>query len=148
MAKSIWNAGDRQSILSRADSLQTDQRPRWGKMSVSQMVKHCTVAILGATGELPVRPKNTFLRRWPMPELFIYVLPWPKGAPTAPEFIIIDEGDLNERRLALRAAIDSFVSRGESQKLEPHAAFGVLSAKDWGALIHRHLDHHLTQFGV
>ncbi len=39
MAKSIWNAGDRQSILSRADALRPGQRSQWGKMSVSQMVK-------------------------------------------------------------------------------------------------------------
>ena len=148
MAKSIWNADDRQSILSRTDALRPGQRSHWGKMSVSQMVKHCSVAILGATGELAVKPKHTFLSRWPMPQLLIYVLPWPKGAPTAPEFIIEDDGDLDERRAALKATVESLVSRGETQKLKPHAVFGVLSAKDWGALMHRHLDHHLKQFGV
>ena len=148
MAKSIWNADDRHSILSRTDTLRPGQRSQWGKMSVSQMVKHCTVAILGATGEFPVKPKTTFLSFWPMPQLLIYVLPWPKGAPTAPEFIIEDDGDLDERRAALKATVESLVSRGETQKLEPHAVFGVLSTKDWGALMHRHLDHHLKQFGV
>ena len=90
----------------------------------AQMVKYCTVAILGATGDFPVKPKTTFLSFWPMPQLLIYVLPWPKGAPTAPEFIIEDDGDLDERRAALKATIESLISRGETQKLEPTPSSG------------------------
>ena len=94
------------------------------------------------------KSKNTPFRFWPLNKLIIYTLPWPKGAPTAPEFIVKDEGDLSERTASLRAAVDRFASRGESQTFQPHAAFGPLNAKDWGALVHRHLHHHLTQFGA
>ena len=99
---------------------------------------------LGQNAGLP----NTPFRSRPLQQLIIYVVPWPKGAPTAPEFIVTGDGDINDRRAALRAAIDKFASRGESQTFQPHAAFGVLSPKDWGALAYRHLDHHLTQFGA
>ena len=99
-------------------------------------------------GEFPVKPKNTPFRFWPIQQLVIYMLPWPKGAPTAPEYIVTDEGDFSDRRAALRAAIDKFTSRGESQTFQPHAAFGKLSPKDWGALAYRHLDQRLTQFGA
>jgi hypothetical protein len=95
-----------------------------------------------------VKPKDTPFRFWPLQQLIIYALLWPKSAPTAPEFIVTDEGDLNERRASLRAAIDKFVAKGESQSFQVHAAFGKLSPKDWGALAYRHLDHHLTQFGA
>jgi hypothetical protein len=148
MAKSIWNPSDRQSLLTRFDSLKPDQRPLWGKMSVSQMVRHCALPLLCAMGELPAKPKSTPFRHWPLQQLVIYVLPWPKGAPTAPEFIVTDEANLDDRRAALRAIIDKFASRGQSQTLFPHVAFGNLSPKDWGALAYRHLDHHLTQFGA
>lgn len=148
MAKSIWNHTDRQSLLARFDSLEPDRRPLWGKMSVSQMLRHCTLPILSAMGEFPVKPKETPLRYWPLPQLVIYFLPWPKNGPTAPEYIVTDDGDINDRRAALRAAIDKFAARGESQNFQPHAAFGILSSKDWGALAYRHLDHHLTQFGA
>jgi len=148
MAKTIWNPDDRQALLSRFDKLQPDQRPLWGKMSVTQMLKHCTVPIYAAMGEFAVTHKKTFFRIWPMQKLIIYVLPWPQGAPTAPEFMITDDGDIRERRAALRAAVDTFVSRGQSQTLQPHSAFGPLSIADWGALTHKHLDHHLKQFGA
>ncbi|MFN0104280.1 MAG: DUF1569 domain-containing protein [Bryobacteraceae bacterium] len=148
MAKSLWNPADRESLLARFDSLKPDQRPQWGEMSASKMLRHCTLPLLSTMGEFPVKPKNTLFRYWPFQPLVIYLLPWPKGAPTAPEFIITDEGDFNDRRAALRAAIDKFASRGESQTFQPHAAFGPLNPKDWGALAYRHLDHHLKQFGV
>jgi len=148
MAKSIWNPAGRQSLLARFDAIKPDQRPIWGKMTVAQMLRHCTLPILSSMGELPVKPKNTPFRFWPLQQLIIYVLPWPKGAPTAPEFIVVDDGDVDDRRAALRAAIDKFAAKGESQTLQPHPAFGTLTPKDWGALTYRHLDHHLTQFGA
>jgi len=148
MAKSIWNPTDRQSLLARFDSLRPDQRPLWGKMSVSQMLRHCTLPVLSTMGEFPVKPKNTPFRFWPLRPLIIYMLPWPKGAPTAPEYIVTDEGDFSDRRAALRAAIDKFVSRGETQTFQQHPAFGKLSPNDWGVMAYRHLDHHLTQFGA
>lgn len=148
MAKSIWNASDRAALLARFDALQPNTAAQWGKMTVSQMVRHCEVPILSTMGEYPATPKNTIFRFWPMKKLVIYYMPWPKGAPTAPEFVINDEGDLKERVAALRAAVEKFVNRGEAQVFVPHAAFGPLNAADWGALVHRHLDHHLKQFSA
>jgi hypothetical protein len=29
-----------------------------------------------------------------------------------------------------------------------HPAFGRLSGRAWGALVYRHMDHHLRQFGL
>jgi len=148
MAKSVWNPTDRESLLSRFASLTPGAPPLWGKMTVSQMVRHCTVPFYAAMGEFAVTRKKTIFGIWPMQKLIIYVLPWPKGAPTAPEFIITDDGALPERLAGLRAAIDKFASRGATQAFYPHAAFGPLTGADWGALMYRHLDHHLKQFGV
>ena len=148
MAKTVWNQQDRAALLARADSLTPDNRPQWGKMSVTQMLRHCTVPILATMGEFKVTHKKTPFRFWPLQQLIIYVLPWPKGAPTAQEFIITEDGDFQTRLAALRAAVDKFASKGPTQPLQPHAAFGTLSGDDWGALTHRHIDHHLKQFGV
>ncbi len=148
MAKSIWNPADRQALLARFDALKPNMSPVWGKMSVSQMVQHCKLPILAAMGEGKVTQKWTPFRIWPMAKLIIYVLPWPKGAPTAPEFIVRDDGDLKNRVAALREAVEKFAARGESETIQPHAAFGTLSHQDWGALQHRHLEHHLKQFNA
>ena len=148
MAKTIWNPQDRAALFARIDSLKPDSRPQWGKMSVTQMLRHCTVPILATMGEYKVTHKKTFFRIWPMQKLIIYVLPWPQGAPTAPEFVITEDGDFQTRLAGLRAAVDKFVSRGLTQTFQDHAAFGPLSPDDWGALTHRHIEHHLKQFGA
>ncbi len=148
MAKTIWDPQDRAALLARARSLKPDSRPQWGKMSVTQMLRHCTVPILATMGEFKVTHKKTPFRFWPMQKLIIYVLPWPQGAPTAPEFVITEDGDFQTRLAALHAAVDKFASKGPTQPLQAHAAFGPLSPEDWGALTHRHIDHHLKQFGA
>ncbi|MBM3786651.1 MAG: DUF1569 domain-containing protein [Acidobacteria bacterium] len=148
MAKTIWNDLDRKELLARIGALKADQRPAWGKMTPAQAAKHCTLAIQAAMGDIRVAPKSTPFRYWPLQKLIIYALPWPKSAPTAPEFIVSGEIGFEEHIDGLRAAIEKLASRGAAQPLQPHAAFGALSGKDWGALTHRHLDHHLKQFGV
>ena len=148
MAKSIWNADERAAVLARFDALRPDAKPEWGVMSVSQMVKHCTLPFLAAAGEMTVTPKKTPFRNWVMKKLIIYVLPWPKGAPTAIEFLNLDEGDLKERVAELKRVADRFAANGPGQKFAEHAAFGELTGGDWGALMHRHLEHHLRQFSA
>lgn len=148
MAKSIWNAEERAAVLARFDALKPDAKAAWGVMSVSQMVKHCTLPFLAAAGEMTVTPKKTPFRNWVMKKLIIYVLPWPKGAPTAIEFLNLDEGDLKERVAELKRVADRFAAKGPQQKFAEHAAFGELTGGDWGALMHRHLEHHLRQFSA
>ncbi len=74
-------------------------------------------------------------------------MPWPKGAPTAPEFIHAHEEHFGDNLTALHATLEEFVASGDSARREPHPAFGQLSGKAWGRLVYRHLDHHLRQFG-
>ena len=148
MAKTIWNVADRQSLLERVAALTSDAKPLWGKMSVAQMTRHCALAMQAATGELVVKPKVTFFRHWPMPALLIYWLPWPPGAPTAPELLVTGTADFAESQRLLQTTLERFAARGETATFAHHAAFGVLSRKDWGALTYRHIDHHLRQFGA
>lgn len=89
-------------------------------------------------GEMKVAPKRGPLRNPLLRYLVIHVLPWPKGAPTAPEIIPpIDPGDFRENVGQLRSAINRI-----------GAAFGEINGKNLGVLAARHLDHHLRQFGV
>src|SRR5437868_7941926 len=86
--KSIWDAHAQREIHDRIVSLAPDRRGQWGKMNVQQMVCHLTGSLRMATGELPVAPKKLPIRYPPLKQLIIYVAPFPKGAPTAPELMI------------------------------------------------------------
>jgi hypothetical protein len=83
-----------------------------------------------------------------MRRLVIYWLPWPKGTPTAPEFLAQPSGTWDDDLAALRSAIARFAARDPASDWPRHPAFGALDGRMWGVLAWRHLDHHLRQFGV
>lgn len=145
--QTVWDAGVRKELLERFGRLKADEKPRWGKMNAGQMVAHCADPLRAAMGEMKVTEKWTPMRFGLLRYLVIYVLPWPKGAPTAVEFIHTGAEDLDRSREQLTAALERF-AKHQGKPFRDHAAFGTLSEKDWGCLTWRHLDHHLRQFGV
>ena len=148
MARTVWNEWERRELLDRVGRLSADTRPRWGRMDAPRMVAHLTAALRMATGELPVKPKPGPFKRWPVNVLVMFYMPWPKGAPTAPELKVDGADTLGHGIDDLRAAMELVVVRGLPGPWAEHPAFGRLTGEQWGRLIRRHMDHHLTQFGV
>ncbi len=146
--KTLWDNGTRKELKERLGRLQYDARPRWGKMNAPLMVAHLCYSFKMAMGELEVKSKKLPLRYSPLKEFVIYVLPFPKGAPTAPELLPEDTGDWAEGLADLRSRLEALAARDPKGKWPEHPAFGKLSHKQWGVLGYRHVDHHLKQFGV
>ena len=67
---------------------------------------------------------------------------------TAPELIRRKPGEWTAEVATLREQLNGLVERGAEALAPAHPAFGTLSAKQWGVLVYRHMDHHLRQFGV
>lgn len=145
---SIWNASARAALAGRFEKLTAETRPRWGQFTVGKMVQHCADGIRMAVGELAVKPKDGPLRLPVLKQLIIYVLPWPKGAPTAPELIPASDPNLSVAIAGLKSGLFRLGALEPAYVLAEHPAFGKLSRSAWGVLIHRHLDHHLKQFGL
>jgi len=101
-----------------------------------------------AAGELPCTPKNLPIRYSPLKELIIYALPFPKGAPTAPELLERAPGEWSADVTELRTLLKQFAKRGPAGTAPEHPAFGRMTGRHWGVLVYRHTDHHLRQFGV
>ena len=147
--KTLWQSSTRDEIVQRLARLAPDARPGWGRMSAPQMLAHITDAMRMALGDLPTRAKRTPLLRYPpLKQLIIYVLPFPKGAPTARELLDRAPESWDAERDACRALIERFGAEPRTRAWPEHPAFGPLSAHAWGALGYKHLDHHLRQFGV
>jgi hypothetical protein len=145
----FFDATERAELVRRIGNLKPDAKPSFGKMNVNQMVVHCTGGIQMMIGELKIAPRRGPFRFPPLRYLIIHTLPWPKGAPTAPELIPpIDPGDFTKNVDSLKAVIDRVGARDPNGHFEEHPAFGKLNAKNLGALMARHLDHHLRQFGA
>ncbi len=75
--------------------------------------------------------------------------PYPKNGRTAPEFIIADPRDFEAEKIKLINYLKKTQQLGTDhfQNRESHS-FGPLTSNEWNVLFSKHIDHHLTQFGV
>ncbi len=100
-------------------------------------------------GELEAGPPSGPFSRLPMNWLVIHVLPWPKGKGKSPrEFLATRPTTWASDVNALRDLVERFSARGPNAPWPPSRVFGRISGQSWGVLQHKHLDHHLRQFGV
>ena len=144
----VFNAQVRQELSKRIGSLAPGAERKWGTMTVERMLAHVADGLRSAVGELEVKPKNTPLRYAPLRYLVLYWLPFPKGAPTAPELIARQPEPIESEIRAVQELLERFAQREGQGQWPEHAAFGKMSEKDWGVLQYRHLDHHLKQFNA
>ena len=147
--RSILNESDRGAICSRVRSLSAASTARWGRMSVTAMLQHLRLSARMTVGELPVATKNKrVFQVFPVKHLILYVLPFPKGAPTATELLPVEVASFEEERAAVLALLDR-IGTGPREGTGPaHPLFGPLSWREWGAATYKHVDHHLKQFGA
>lgn len=146
--KSLFEPDDREELLTRLAKLTPHSPARWGKMTATQMLAHLSDPLRGAMGEIKVAPQSGPFGLFPLKQLIIYVLPFPKSAPAAPEFIHQEKGDWDKYLADFHATLNRFVARGPDARFEPHPAFKKLSGEAWAILSWRHIDHHLKQFGA
>ena len=146
---SILNEADRKAISDRVRSLSVSSTRRWGSMDVAEMLQHLRRSALMCVGELSVAPKiKRAFHMFPLKHLILYVLPFPMGAPTAPELKPVDQASFEDERAALLELLER-IGTGLSDGMGPeHPLFGPLSWREWGVVTYKHSDHHLKQFGA
>ncbi len=137
-------------FVQRIEKLTPSSPARWGKMTVSQMLRHCLIPLELATGErrLPVHPVVSFFGPLIKPFLINQRI-FGKNLPTPTDFVVKDAPDFREAQQALLQQVKKFDTGGRSLFIKtPHPFFGKMTAEDWDLLQTKHLDHHLRQFGV
>jgi hypothetical protein len=147
--RSVLDEGDRKALCRRVASLTAHSSPQWGRFTVATMLAHLCQSTRMALGELPVKPRGRVaFQRFPLKHLILYVFPFPKGAPTAPELLAAPPGPFEADQSTLQTLLER-LGAGPCDGAGPvHPLFGPLSRKEWGALAYKHSDHHLRQFGV
>jgi hypothetical protein len=147
---SIFRREDCDAIVARIRSVTPASPRQWGKMQPGQMLAHCQVPIEVALGEKRLKrgllgvlfgrlARKTLLRDEPTK----------KGLPTDEAFRIRDSRDVGVERERLLVLVER-LSKGGPAALtpEPHPFFGPMTVAEWDALMWKHLDHHLRQFGA
>ena len=148
MSRTIFDPAARATLFGRLDRLAPQATARWGSFTAPRMLSHLIDAVRMALGELQIPQRKTFLGNPVVRYLTIHVFPFPRGAPTAPALLARAPDNWASDVAALKAVVERAAAQAKGGTWQPHPAFGVLSDADWGVLIHKHVDHHLTQFGV
>ena len=148
MADSIFDPAARAALLARVDGLDATAPARWGKFTAPRMLSHLISAVRMALGEEPCKDRPSFLSNRLVRYLVIHVLPFPRGAPTAREMLARAPESWAADVAAVKGLIERAAANGPGGTWARHPAFGDLSGHDWGVLIYKHVQHHLTQFGA
>ncbi|WP_298532488.1 DUF1569 domain-containing protein [uncultured Algibacter sp.] len=149
--KNIFDSKETDAVIERINKLESTTKPLWGKMSVDQMLAHCNVTYEMAYEDKHAKP-NSFTKFM----LKLFVKPtvvndklYKKNSRTAPQFLITDAKNFVEEKARLTDYLKKTQSLG-ADYFDGRAShsFGDLSINEWNNMFYKHLDHHLSQFGV
>jgi Protein of unknown function (DUF1569) len=144
----LHDPGDRTGLQERIRRLRPDTERKWGRMSAAQMLWHVNQAMETALGRVTLPTEKVPLPR-PIMKFIVINLPWPKGAPTVPGFVAKGESfDFEAERDRCLRLIDQVAATSLDGEWAPSPVFGRMKGKEVTTLQAKHLNHHLTQFGV
>jgi len=149
--KNIFDQSVTNELTARIEALNPDSQPLWGKMSVDQMLAHCSVAYEMAYTDKYPKPNGLmrFLLKTFVKSGVVNEKPYPKNARTAPVFIISDRRDFEKEKSRLIGYLQRTQELGSDYfEGKESPSFGAMTAQEWNNLFYKHLDHHLNQFGV
>ncbi len=141
-----------QLMINRINQLTETTQPQWGKMSIDQMLAHCNVAYDFALQPEKHKKPNAFLKfilKTFIKKIVVGDKPYARNSRTAPEFIITDKRNFEAEKQNLIANISKTQQLGEKYfDGRENLSFGKMTQREWNNLFSKHLEHHLTQFGV
>ena len=139
------------TVTQRINNLTVNSQPKWGNMNVAQMLAHCNVIYEMVYEDKHSKPNFLlkFILKTFVKKIVVSETPYKHNEKTAPAFIISNARDFEVEKDMLINHIEKTQQLGESHfdnKLSH--SFGVLSNYEWNNMFYKHLNHHLTQFGV
>lgn len=147
--RSMLNENDRAEIVSRMRSLSASSTRRWGSLDIEGMLQHLILSSRMALGDLPVPSANKrAFHVFPLKHLLLYVLPFPKGAPTAPALKPSAVEAFEAERATLLELFERIGTGPRDGEGPHHPLFGPMTRREWGVVTYKHADHHLKQFGA
>ncbi len=148
---SVFDSATVAELTARINRLTPSTTAQWGKMSVDQMLAHCNVSYdMAYTNQYPKAGgvKRILLNLF-VKQAVVGPKPYPRNSPTAPQFRMAGAKNFEQERSKLIAYLTRVQRDGVSGfERRESPSFGPLSAAEWNTLFYKHLDHHLTQFGV
>jgi hypothetical protein len=147
--KTVFDKSTRQVLINRINTLSEKSTAQWGKMNVSQMIKHCTLW------------EEMVLRNKKYKRVFIGLLlgkmllknelkddrPMRQNNPTIPALIISEkDGDVELLKKKWLSLMEEYSSYAFPDNSFVHPFFGKMTKEQIGYHAYKHTDHHLRQF--
>ncbi|PIF34855.1 uncharacterized protein DUF1569 [Flavobacterium sp. 9] len=149
--KNIFDKEVCNEFINRINKLTPESKALWGKMNVSQMLAHCNVSYEMVYDNIHPKP-NAFFRfilKLLVKNKVIDDKPYARNNGTAPQFIIKGDRNFDIEKDRLIAYINKTEELGEKEfEGKESLSFGKLRAGEWNNMFSKHLEHHLSQFGV
>lgn len=145
--KNLFDDNVYQSCLARLQKLTASTKPQWGRMTAAQMLAHCAEIIEVANGKpLEGTPFIAKLFKGMIRKMVVSEKPYPRSTQTHPQYLQKAERDFDQERQRVINGMQQSVQSKDQDALHP--LFGKMTPDEKGWAMYKHLDHHLTQFGV
>jgi hypothetical protein len=147
----IFQVATTELLTERMSKLTPTSQPHWGVMNVAQMLAHCSTLY-----EMIYESKHPkaniflgFILKTFVKKNVVNETPIARNGKSAPTMIITDSRDFEKEKVRLNDYIIKTQSLGEVYfDNKASLYFGKLSKTEWSNMLYKHLDYHLTQFGV
>jgi hypothetical protein len=149
--KTIFDEQVRKELIDRISSLHENSARQWGKMTVYQMTKHCTIWdewVLGVGDQTYKQsfPGMIFGKLALKSEVWADK-PMKKGMP-AGKLLTVKEtgGDVELQKKKWIQRVNDYASFSNTRFV--HDFFGRMTKEEIGIFAFKHADHHLRQFNA
>lgn len=143
--KTVFDKTTRDELINRINSLNENSKAQWGKMNVSQMLKHCTQWDEMAMGRK--KYKQSFIGKLFGKMALKNMLkdePIKANLPTVPAFKIKENINFAEEKEKWINLLNDYAHYSNDGFIHPF--FGAMTKEHTGYLVYKHIDHHLRQF--
>lgn len=147
----VFDPSGKEAMINRINKLTPATQPLWGKMDVAQMLAHCNLIpfeMIYDTSRPRPNPLTRLILKLLVKPVAAGSKPYKKNSPTGPEFKITTPKNFEEEKKKLIGYINKTAQLGPDYFLDKQSPFGKLTKVEWTYLFYKHLNHHLTQFGV
>ena len=144
--KSVFDLPVRDELIERISTLNDSSRPQWGKMTVYQMLKHCTLWEEMLTGKQSYKRAliGRLFGKIALKQVLNDDKPLQRNAPTIPQLKIKGTGGAIPERNKWITLIRDYEHFANADFVHPF--FGKMTRDQIGHFSYKHTDHHLRQF--
>lgn len=144
--KTIFDQATRDSLISRIRQVNENSQRQWGKMTVYQMVKHCSIwdEMIITNRQYKQGLLGKIFGRMALRNMLKDERPLPRNTPTSGPFKVKGHGDVATQKKEWLALMEQYADHTHPAFM--HDFFGKMTREQVGYLAYKHTDHHLRQF--